>query len=180
MNWVTAVTAGLALAGPALLGYVILLQIPAVQHSKFRHQLWAIRDDLVDDALAGRVQRDLPFHMLMALLENGIEDAKRHTMLAAFVEVRKAGHLVAPDIVNDIVLSGDAGRVRTRIAEYLERYRVVSRHHLYTGAPSGWLYWLGKQATRARQDLPKHAVEIEIAEAPGRRPELALGVPAIC
>ncbi len=180
MSWVTAVTAAMTLAAPLVVAYVVLIEIPSVQHSRFRHQLWALRDDLVDDAIAGRVRQDAAFGMLMALLTSGIADASRHTMMAAALNVKHTRHLVPKRLVDDIVLGGEGGPERALMAGYLDRYRRISKHHLLTGAPSGWLYWVAKQAQRQRQDLPGAAVDMEIVEAPAKRPDLVLHRPAPC
>jgi hypothetical protein len=148
------------------------VQIPSVQHSHFRHALWSLRDDIMDDIRAGRLPRDERTGMLLALAVVGIHDASKHTLFAAWIGNRRVRHLVPPGVVDDVVLGGDGGRERSVLADYLSRYRTISRRHLYSGAPSGWGYWLLHRLPRRRDRLVDQAVEREIAEAPARRIEL--------
>lgn len=179
MDWVTAVTAAMSTAAPFVLAYVALVKVPSVQHSYFRHSLWALRDDVMDDVLAGRLRRDERTAMVLALTTIGIENAKRHTLLAAWVNVRHARHLVDPDMIHTIVLGGEGGPERERLAEYLTRYRRISERHLYSGAPSGWAYWTFHRL-RATGRLVRQAVDTEIVEAPAREKELAVLRPEPC
>lgn len=39
----------------AVAAYLLLFGLPRLQHSKFRHQLWAVRDAIVDDIINGRL-----------------------------------------------------------------------------------------------------------------------------
>lgn len=169
MTATTALVTAMAAAGPILIAYVILIQVPNVQHSLFRHQLWALRDEIVDEILAGRLKRDRSVEMLLSLIETGIHDAPSHTMMSGWVAVRNTRHFLPRGAVDDIVLSGQAGPERHRVAEHLARYRKISEHHLKTGAPSGWAYWSWQRLRGAQSSLATRAVEVEIAAAPTKQ-----------
>lgn len=168
MTGTTMLVTAMAVVGPILFVYVILIQVPSVQHSLFRHQLWALRDDIVDEILAGDLKRGTSVSMLLGLIEGSIEHAPDHTMMAAYVSVRNTRHFMPSSAINDVVLGGQGGPERQRVAEHLARYRKISEHHLRTGAPSGWAYWTWQHLRGAQSGLAARAVEVEIAVAPTR------------
>lgn len=170
----------MAIAGPLVLGYVFLVQVPSVQHSQFRHQLWALRDEMVDDLLARRLPRTGAVAMLLDLIEWSIGHAERHTMLAGWVAVKNAGHLIPAGLVENVILSGEGGPERAALAEYLNRYRRISRRHLMSGAPSGWVYVAFETLVRRPRRLIDRAVEVDMAESPVLRDNVMSGRGIVC
>lgn len=169
MTPTTVLVTLMAAAAPVVLGYVLLVEVPSVQHSQFRHQLWALRDEIVDDLLAKRARRTRSVETLLSLIEWSIGNAERHTMLAGWIAVKNAGELIPAGLVDHVILSGDAGPEREALAEHLNRYRKISRRHLMSGAPSGWIYVLVKAVERRPRRLIDRAVEVDIAESPALR-----------
>ncbi len=55
--------AALLTVSPLTASYLLFFGLPRLQHSRFRHELWAVRDAIVDDIIDGRLTlggRDIP------------------------------------------------------------------------------------------------------------------------
>lgn len=134
-----AVFAALACAAPATLVYLFLFGLPNLQHSRYRHALWDIRDDLVDDLLDGRLAMSKASRELLLRIHLAIRYAPEHTIRSAVTSailLRGVEITALRKILTSKAVPPDQQKLLLAHYEVLEKATV---HHLLWGSPSGWL-----------------------------------------
>jgi hypothetical protein len=166
----------LGIAGAALIWawLTVVFIIPAASASRLRHTLWALRDEIVDDVLFGRLDDSAAAQHLL----RGVEGAIRVAPQMRFITT-------AP-----LFLTQDADRVQAaanaryremalldeaqqdRLVDYMDRYLRACARRILIGTPSGFLFgaWIvGSvilvRALRGRRKTSSPAALCEPAEA---------------
>jgi hypothetical protein len=122
-----------------LLPVVLIFHVTNYQHSKFRNELWELRDELADDLLLGRLKWSPRAEILLRLVETYIRFAPRHSFVDVQLAIRALKDQDIPDPVDDILGPQVDPTGRQRMASYLDRLITACTHHMYTGVP----IWLG-------------------------------------
>lgn len=163
--WIALLSVSAILA-PVGAVWLVWVSFPNLAHMNYRHELWRIRDEIVDDLLGGDLSESDGVRRLLRSLYFGIERAPRHTLRdAALVFV-----LIGPDEImragslEDFVLGPDvAASERVQLAGYLQRYREASARHMVTGTPLAWIVFAPLRVLSARSVRPQIRVEQAVA-----------------
>lgn len=117
---------------PLVIAYIILVQWPALTDSKYHAKLWNIRDQVMDDVLAGRLAWSPGARNLIAHLESLAHNSREANLLKALLLV-KMDVIREQELTNfeDIML-GDGTPLtdRTRLLGYLTQAQQVTIEHL--------------------------------------------------
>ncbi len=182
MTFPGALSALLLVAAPLVGVYLIFFGIPQLQHTRFRHQLWAIRDDLVDDVIDERLSMSPEARELLLRLHLAIKYAPQHTMRSGFTSALVLRGTSVPSLRKTLRQSKLPDAQRRRLLELYERMQQATTRHLLIGSPSGWLVSVAVQVVpssllertllrRARPSEVERRAEKELAALPRLYPE---------
>src|SRR4051794_12342083 len=120
--------------------FVVFRTIPGYLQSRFRYEIWVMRDELADNILDGKyASKDAPVALLEEM-ETAIRAAAHLTMFRFCVVMRLGRDVDVPE-ENALDLSGVRTSDRRDLERFQERlYHRVTRH-LFTGAPIGWVMY---------------------------------------
>ena len=152
-------------------------------YSKFRSQLWELRDDLTDDFLNGTIEWSPEAEKLLRVIETYIREAPRHSFADVRLAILALKNLDQLSSLEDDILGPRLNPTdRQRMAAYLNRLVAATSWHLVAGSPSGWLAWTwatlrqtfsGANGSRQEENgksLPENAVRVELVEMPRLMP----------
>lgn len=133
------VLAVLACASPVVLIYLVLFSVPNLQHSRYRHALWDIRDDIVDDVIEGRLTLNKATQELLLRVHLAIRFAPEHTIRSGLTSALLLRGQEIPSL--EKILTGKAVPTgeQARLLEHYGALQGATLHHLFFGSPSGWL-----------------------------------------
>jgi hypothetical protein len=131
--------AALACAGPVVAVYLLLVAFPELQHSRFRHALWDVRDAVVDDILDHKLDLNPATRQLLTTAHLAIKYAPEHTMRSgATAMLMLRGEEIVP-LETVIKSKAIPAAQQERLLVHYEALQAATVRHLLYGAPSGWL-----------------------------------------
>lgn len=146
MTFINITLLVMAAAAPVLIWWVVFFQVPAIMHSLYRNELWAVRDALVDDILSGKIERTEISVDLVQGIEMLIATSKRQTLVefATMYWALRDVHLHSPrnPLDPDTYLGSEVQvRDRTALLGYSKHVQDAVFRHLERGSLFGLVGW---------------------------------------
>jgi hypothetical protein len=172
------VVAALLIASPLTATYLLFFGYPQLQHSRFRHELWGIRDALVDDVIDGRLPFTREVKDLLLRLHLAIRYAPDHTMRSALSSMLLMRDQEIPNLRKSLTKArGLDAHQRDLLVAHYDGLARATVHHLVHGSPSGWLLNAAAQlvpvslVSRKRRVRAVDTAEKELSALPRLYPE---------
>jgi hypothetical protein len=105
---------------------------------RYRHELWRIHDDVVDDVIAGRITSRRAATVLASSLVSAIEYSDETTLLRGYVAVRLLDGKVDEASIKEQMLACARPSDRVRLMDHYRRATDASLTHLLHGSAMGW------------------------------------------
>ena len=167
------VTAMLIVASPFGVIYLVLYALPQMQHSRFRHELWDLRDAIVDDLLDDRLAMSREVRELLLRVHLAIKYAPEHTMRSGITSallLRDAQNV--PNLRKTLEGARLPHEERVRLLMHFETLQKSTVHHLLFGSPSGWAAYAAAALMPARREgRVQRTAEKELSALPRLYPE---------
>lgn len=125
----------------AVAAYLLLFGLPRLQHSKFRHQLWAVRDAIVDDIINGRLSMSSEVKELLLRLHLAVEYAPEHTLRSGLTSSLLLRDQDVPNLRKSLAKARLPRAERELLLSHYDAMRLATVEHLIKGSPSGRLLW---------------------------------------
>jgi hypothetical protein len=132
-----------AVASLAIASYLFFMVIPRSNRSLFRYDLWKLRDDVVDDVLAGRLPDSRLTQEFIASVE---------TTICAAPSLSLVKWILLPTMPKPLAAlrRESVQKERARLTpdqlrlfdEYQTKFRDTFTHHMICASASGWLAFL--------------------------------------
>lgn len=145
-----ALISAAAMAGWALL----IIGVPNMLCSVFRHRMWRVRDSLVDDVIHKRLPKTKAVTFELEVMHHIIRDAENISIWAAIWRPRPRPQ-VANKIEKDITEAIESldEESRDRLEAYRRQTRLLLGWYLAVGSPLGWCFfafhWISKPLARS-------------------------------
>lgn len=134
----SALLLGVTLA-TAVLPFVLIFLDSRLAHSRYRNELWLLRDRLVDDVLEGRIQRTAGTDLALRLVETHIRVAGRHTLTDLLLAMATFRNRPPTPVAREILEAGVRSSDIPRLTNYLNQLWDASAKHLLRASPLGIL-----------------------------------------
>jgi hypothetical protein len=129
-----------ALVSNAVLAYIcLMLIVPSCARSRFRYELWALRDELTDEVYKGHFKNTDQPRRLVREIEVVIQGAAEVTVFKMWLLTRLARNANLPraQLVDLNALGkGDRERLAPRVERF---YWLISKQAVF-GSASGWFF----------------------------------------
>lgn len=174
----------LILIAASFLPFGLIFQYTNWQHSRFRNQLWHIRDSLVDELLAGNIEFSRGATVLLHVIETHIRNTRRHTLADVLIAVYLLRNVELPSITDQMLDDGVRPSDRKVLLRYFNEFREANSSYLKRCSLSGWLVafrlWLknsrplnrkaGQAATPALRQQVERVERVELRAIPELAP----------
>jgi hypothetical protein len=142
---VPATAVVLILISTTLLAWVSLFKwVPACMRSLYRHALWQLRDNLVDDVLSGRLPYESGVRSQLRLIEAGITHAHECTvgriLITYWWMLRAKASVDVASLRVDV--EGLTEEQALHLRSYEDRFRSCTFRYLFLNSPAGWFAFL--------------------------------------
>jgi len=174
VNLLTWVLLLMAIAAPLLACWVVAVQLPGLAHSRYRHALWEIHDDILERLHTGELEAGQTVRVLIDDLDALIVTSDRQTLVRLFVASRRPVPPVQSPIVSDEALLG--GDIRPCEQQYLagvtRQVRDLMTDHLLRGSCVGWVVAAAVPMLGVRPVASMHSADVVVSRglAQQRRP----------
>jgi hypothetical protein len=118
---------------------LLLFGLPKLQHSKYRHRLWTVRDAIVDDIIDERLSLSKEAQDLLLRVHLSIKYAPDHTMRSALTSMLLLRGQQIPNVRKSLATAKLPVAERELLTAHYEAMRAATVWHLMHGSPSGWL-----------------------------------------
>lgn len=147
-----------------LLPVILVLQFKNLAASRFRSELWQLRDDLMDDILFGRIAMSDRSRLTLRAIEAQIKIAGRHTMVDLLLATAVYRNQDLPSLKDEVLRAEGPVGDRQALIDYVCELQDASMNHLFRGSVFGWMsgrvsatFWKDpvKQVPRTVTQAPK-------------------------
>lgn len=118
---------------------ILTIQLASLTHSRFRNELWQLRDALVDDVLSGRLKRSNGARKLLIVIEAYMRLTRRHTLMDLILATAVLRKQELPSLPEEILRDDAEPADRALLTSYLDRFRTMFMTYLTKGSPSSRL-----------------------------------------